>query len=70
MTWLWSRVRSGFKLCPTEATGGLWGRRLTSSGRPTADTIIRMMMMKTDANDDSAAPNIITEIKEGASKRL
>lgn len=28
------------------------------------------MMMKTDANDDSAAPNIITEIIEGASKRL
>lgn len=37
MTWLRSRVYDGCKPLPTEATGGIKERPLSSSGRPTAD---------------------------------
>ncbi|KAI8437500.1 hypothetical protein MSG28_011814 [Choristoneura fumiferana] len=35
--WLMPRVHYGYRSLPTEATGGLFGRPMSDSGRPTTD---------------------------------
>lgn len=46
MTWSRVRVYDSCKPFPIEATASLWGRSMFSTGGPTADMIMMLMMTK------------------------